>query len=586
MAEPKASTNATQNDLGVINEWNSIANLFAKSKGSSQTTTTSSNLTPSATQAYIDSILSGSQGLANVTSGQKGSGLYKSSTNQMLASKLVSDTAAKAALAGAGTTQVTSTSGSGSSGRNLAMGYTALKTVAGTDLGKQAMAGITDYVKGSAKKGVADAATEYATDTAGEMTTQAAESVYNEVGTGMGLEQSSAGLSSYLSDWLKDTAKEEVASAAASEAASSEAGGGFLDWFSSLFKAEGGRIPEVGTKKAWADGGRVFGLRSANVGTAPVINKLGAYSMSQTSGVGGTGVGTGEDIGADAAIDGVDNSPSYTGKGNQFDTVRSSAINTLVDLGLDRDMAAKATGKVGGFAIGLGTNIALGPVLGPLASLFGKAAPVAYEGMKLGASQLAKGIMDEDAKAALASIEQSRGKDYNFEVLQTVIDDKGNITLGRGGKGEIDESVLAETRDQMLAQLPSVLDVPDSGTSQDGVDTSTPATGSMSTAGPDGPQSTSDYGSSMGDVSGGLWAKGGRVHGDNQAGVDDVPIKLGPNAGGGIGMLDGGEVVLKNATVKKLDAALGKGFLDKLNEDPNGLIGYILAGMGEQNGRK
>ena len=49
-------------------------------------------------------------------------------------------------------------------------------------------------------------------------------------------------------------------------------------------------------------------------------------------------------------------------------------------------------------------------------------------------------------------------------------------------------------------------------------------------------------------------------------------------AGGGIGFLDGGEHVLKATTVKKLDGALGRKFLDELNENPDKLIQFIMNG--------
>lgn len=70
-------------------------------KGGSTTTgtntqTESNNVSPEAVQALIDSILGGTQGLAAVSQGQRGAGLYNSSTNQQLTNDLLARTAAEA----------------------------------------------------------------------------------------------------------------------------------------------------------------------------------------------------------------------------------------------------------------------------------------------------------------------------------------------------------------------------------------------------------------------------------------------------------------------------------------------------------
>lgn len=70
-------------------------------KGGSTTTgtntqTESNNVSPEAVQALINSILGGTQGLAAVSQGQRGAGLYNSSTNQQLTNDLLARTAAEA----------------------------------------------------------------------------------------------------------------------------------------------------------------------------------------------------------------------------------------------------------------------------------------------------------------------------------------------------------------------------------------------------------------------------------------------------------------------------------------------------------
>lgn len=93
-----------------------ISQLF-NGKTSSQTTSTSGStrtsgldVSPQGVQALIDQILQGTNGLAAVSSGQKGAGLYDSTVNQQLTNDLTSRTAGEVAKATAKTVETTTPS--------------------------------------------------------------------------------------------------------------------------------------------------------------------------------------------------------------------------------------------------------------------------------------------------------------------------------------------------------------------------------------------------------------------------------------------------------------------------------------------
>lgn len=81
-----------------------ILNLF---KGSSSSSTTSSNISKGGMDAIVQQILGSANGLAQVSSGQKIAGLYNSTTNQQLTNDLISRTAGELAKQQAGTTTTT-----------------------------------------------------------------------------------------------------------------------------------------------------------------------------------------------------------------------------------------------------------------------------------------------------------------------------------------------------------------------------------------------------------------------------------------------------------------------------------------------
>ena len=83
---------------------NALVNLIAPK---SSTQTTSSNISKEGMDALLQQILSGTQGLAAVASGQKSAGLYGSTTTQMLTNDLLTRATGELAKQKAGTTTTT-----------------------------------------------------------------------------------------------------------------------------------------------------------------------------------------------------------------------------------------------------------------------------------------------------------------------------------------------------------------------------------------------------------------------------------------------------------------------------------------------
>lgn len=95
-------------DIAPTNQLGTLTSLLGLIKGSpGQTSTTSSNISSAGINAILQQILGGTQGLAAVSSGQKGAGLYNSTTNQMLVNDLTTRTSGELAKQQAGTTTVT-----------------------------------------------------------------------------------------------------------------------------------------------------------------------------------------------------------------------------------------------------------------------------------------------------------------------------------------------------------------------------------------------------------------------------------------------------------------------------------------------
>lgn len=89
-----ANTDSTGNLLSLL--------TALKGTSSSQSTT----ISPEGLTALINQTLSGNQGLAAISQGQKSAGLYNSSTNQLLINDLMTRTAAAAAASSSTTTKV------------------------------------------------------------------------------------------------------------------------------------------------------------------------------------------------------------------------------------------------------------------------------------------------------------------------------------------------------------------------------------------------------------------------------------------------------------------------------------------------
>lgn len=89
---------------------NSGGTTTVTESGGTTTMTQQESVSQAAVDALVNSILSGTQGLAAVSSGQKGAGLYNSSTNSMLVNDLIARSAAEGAKLNKTTTNTTVTS--------------------------------------------------------------------------------------------------------------------------------------------------------------------------------------------------------------------------------------------------------------------------------------------------------------------------------------------------------------------------------------------------------------------------------------------------------------------------------------------
>lgn len=542
----KTSTNATQNDLGQLGQWQEIYNLFNGSKPTTATRTTQTQLSPDATQAILQQIMESQQGLANVAAGQKGRGLYNSSTTQMLTNKLLSDTSAKVALASAPTVVTETVGGGGGIDKGMLAGYAGLKLLT-SDTGKKATKSVVDYLFGG-----------------GSGAEQAAAPVATSIGSMLGT-ISGGGITGGTVDSTSSAVGSAIGSA--------------IDWLGSAtgWWADGGRVP---VKRAWADGGRVAGLSKANTGKLPSIQSLGRYSHSVL-----------DDIPSAAELlSGTMESESMQAKGRTsrgaWDTPGAWATNVVQDItGLTSNQSATLVSGAGNLGAGLlGTALA-GAFAGP-AIASNVASPELAQALMGTVSNLAKsamqGFVDDSEMMSMKSNEAKRS-DLGLDVLGSwwSVTDPDQVVMSQARSMEVDSQVLAEelSREEALAALDALEQDsehsgdPDTGSS--GIDTSWMSDADANDALNDA--AAADAAAGFGSEDEG-WAKGGRVKGDKNYGNDDVPIRMSAKAGGGIGFLDGGEHVLKATTVKKLDGALGRKFLDELNENPDKLINFILNG--------
>jgi len=539
MATSKTQS-ATSEDLSTLDEWGKIYSLFTSGKGKTVTRTTQSNVSADAAKAYAEEILTGNQGLASISAGQKGTGLYKSSTNQMLTNKLVSDIASKTAAATAGQT-VTEVTGGDTGSRNTALAFMGAKAV-----GAPILSYAKDYMKEQAKKKAAETVYGEVIDT-GTASETLGQTVFDVIGG-----QSSSGSPGMSLFNLSNAVDSGVTDTAASE------GGSWLSDFGDWLFGN--------SDAAWADGGRVSGLRSTNVGALPDITTLGTYSRA---GTGGNSAGT-PSAGEGTAGD-------YTGTPGAMAPVTSEELAARAGpTGWD-GMATYGIGKATGleygtvakgldFLEGKAISVALGGLPGPAAMLGiqGPLASLMDTGARKGASEFLDGLFDDPLTNALQAANVGRAA-IGMDAIDTG-------TLAGKGRAAYAEAELA-------AQEANPGRSPESN--YQGMPPATYSPDYSPSADYSGPTTTPDS-----DTSGwegfsseeAAYAEGGRVAGDSVAGVDDVKVKLGPKAGGGVGMLDGGEMVLKTASVAKLDEALGSSFLEELNKNPDKLIKCLLAG--------
>lgn len=106
--------------IAANNSLSSLLDLYTKARGTTSSSSTQSNISKEGVDGLIQQILSSTQGLAAVSSGQKAAGLYNSSANSMLTNDLLSQTTGKVASLQAGST--TTQKQGGISGSDLSTG--------------------------------------------------------------------------------------------------------------------------------------------------------------------------------------------------------------------------------------------------------------------------------------------------------------------------------------------------------------------------------------------------------------------------------------------------------------------------------
>ena len=563
MATP--STNATQNSLGTLSQWSDLYKLFSGSSGATTTRTQQTGLSAEATQAMVQSILESSQGLANVSAGQKKSGLYSSSTNQMLTNKLVSDTASKVALASAPTTVTETTSGGGVN-KGLLGGFMAAQMLGNDTLGitstaKKAGQSLMETLFGAGADTPTDAgmlASDFASSTMPDLGTMAADWAKQGSGAVDYVTEAAAGVGTDFATWL----------------------GGQLGF------ANGGRVP---TKKAWADGGRVAGLRSATTGGLPTITGLSQYSLANQDTASDPASLLGGDSESGADLGGT--SGNYATADVMYGPSAYATAYMSEYSPLSTSQAASLTSTVGKAGAGMLTSYAapglLGPIASELASVLGTNPSAVYSTLMGRAQSTVRGLVDSPEMNTMLGNDLRRGmEDRDLDPLVTNVFNTYDPTTGAVAQSvsqntarsmDMDPQIMAEFMegDASAPGESNELGPGESfGPGGETVDATT--SGDEYSTSPDG--DTSGWGGFGDETS--TWAKGGRVKGDKVVGNDDVPVKLGPKAGGGVGKLDGGEMVLKTLSVQKIDKVLGPKFLEDLNKNPDAVIDFIL------NGRK
>ncbi len=314
---------AIQQQQSGISDITDLINLFrgqsTNVSGNQNTSGTSSstvqnNVSPEGVNALVRQILEGSQGLANVASGQRGAGIYNSSTNRLLINDLTSRVAGEAAKLNASTTTTGNTNNNTTSNTNttkeapLNAGKTALGMLANSILSPLAKAAgkkftdfgssVVDAISGGGNAGLSGGG-GLDGDTTGlggvsleqfAPSSQSAEllSSLANIDVGSAAETFSVDPGDYTStlgvdDFAGSFASEGVSALESSimSSAGEEAGGEIFSW---LF-ADGGRVPNRKAGKYNELGSVAMSGSSSNEGAMGTANSTGPYGGGNMSGV-------------------------------------------------------------------------------------------------------------------------------------------------------------------------------------------------------------------------------------------------------------------------------------------------------------
>lgn len=572
------STSKSDNEASAASDITAWYKALFGSSGTTETTTTSSNMSSEAVQALVNSMLTGSSGIAAIANATKGSGLYKSSTQQLLTNSLLSNAAAKVAAATAGTTTTRTTGASSGLGKTGTLAMLGLNAFAKSKAGQK----VADELGGTLS-GALDSATNYI------FGSSASDAVIN-----------SADIASTASDWV--TSASDIASASvpgldtltsyATDAASSiadsltsSAGDSAVnyidsgDWYDISF-AKGGRVPAP-AGKGYASGGTVTSLYTGSTkgkATTYTANALGSYSYADTSSVSDALTAAYGESSMSSNDDGGTGTTSVQASvGGLADFEGSGMISTLAmqnggNWEAARESVQNAASK-GISTVANMTGYGLGSVLSGLAGALGLGqlgqAVSSLVGSKAQTSLINNALTSYYTNAKQEQFDAKMEADINTQnVLADARSALGYDAIQAGYYGYDDYQTAMETQDATTSSI---------GESN--------GLGADESIGPDGNTVNADDTSSYGDTSpnddtsgwGGFSsedstyacggrvqkkAKGGRIAGDSQHGVDDVKAAL-PD--GEPVALDGGEFVIKADAVEMIDKVFGKGFLEKLN---------------------
>lgn len=224
-----AGTNLPTQNNGT--DLSSLLNLFRPGGGSS--TTVTDNVSDAKTKAILDSLLSGTQGLATVSGMQKSAGLYNSTTNGQLTNDLLARASAQTAALSSSKTSTTSPTAQLSLGSTLAS--TAAAAATNSLLGPAVSAGLK-------KSGIQDLGTQLAQSLFGAPDALSSAAAASFAAPSLGIAGIAADAAAPvviggLSDILGGTA-----AVAASDAAAGVIGGGIAEGVAGSVLADGATV--------------------------------------------------------------------------------------------------------------------------------------------------------------------------------------------------------------------------------------------------------------------------------------------------------------------------------------------------------